>query len=241
MDIGVTIEPAKAGRYYPNIGRPKFSRVFCKPGAKLLPIALVCGHLPTGCLPWVSHKDAVPIDDVRQYWATLAGIYPGLGPIRWTYYHEAAGQNAPNRQSYMRYWADLVSAAKDFPYVELVQIQTNYAMRWRVDTDWRDWLISGVTLGFDCYPLKSMRYEPPETMFGLVKYAAATLGAVRWGVPELGADARPGQDRSAWLSECVEYLGAVGADFVGLWGAGAAYEPSDPATLATFRKLVNLA
>lgn len=240
VDIGCTLEPKRYGRYWPNLGTPQFARVFAPPGAGLPSLGgpAVAG-LPLGCPPWISHKDAVPLDQVATWWRVLINRYPNR-PLRWTYYHEAAGDGAPNRADYIAYWRDLVDAADSYPQIQLVQIQTNYAMRWRTDTDWRQWLLSGVALGFDCYPLSHFRYEPPESMFGLLSDAADDLGGVPWGVPELGADIRPGQDRLAWLAECVDYLHERGASFVGLWAAGSPYEPSDPATLAGYSKLVKL-
>lgn len=238
MDVGCTFAPDRY-RYFARVNPPAFSRVFFRPGAGLRPLTdpAIAG-LPATTVPWISHKDPVPIDQVVAYWAALGpGLYPGKR-LRWTYYHEAAGAGAPNANDFLSYWRNLQAAAEDFPLLQLVQIQSNYAMRWRVDTEWDRWLIHGVALGFDCYPMARLRYEPPESMFGLLQHAAQVCGDVQFGAPELGADPRPGQLRGEWLSECVEYLGGVGASFVGLWGSGAAYAPGDVETLNAFRRIL---
>lgn len=237
MDIGVTFSPKTYSGLYPLLGRaPAFARVFFEPGSGLHPFRdPAISALPPGTLPWISHKDPVPLLVLTTYWEQLCARYPGQR-LRWTYYHEAAPD--ANLTTWADYWRRLLAAAVDFPNIEPVQIQTNYAMRWRTDTDWREWIIPGVNLGFDCYPLANYRYEPPESMFGVLLAAAAEYNIRAWGVPELGAGRRPGQDRGAWLEECVAYLGERGASFVGLWGAGGMYSPDDSATLNAFRAIM---
>lgn len=237
MDIGATFTPTSYSTWFPALtARPDFTRVFFKPGDGLRPLTdPAIANLPAGCLPWISHKDPVPVATLRSYWDSLATAYPRR-QLRWTFHHEAAPDTDPH--DFRSYWSDLIHAARDFPGIEPVQIQTNYAMRWRPDTNWRDWIIDGVSLGFDCYPLANFRYEPPESMFGLLQAATLEYGCPSWGVPELGAPTRPGQDRGTWLRDCVTCLQEADADFVGLWGAGPTYAPLDRPTLAAFNAIV---
>lgn len=238
MDIGVTLSPADYGTYAHLNTPPAFARVFSPPGAGLPRLQ---GHaiaqLPAGTVPWISHKDQVPVADLVTCWAALGEAYPGK-VIPWTYHHEAAPLDEAGRLDYLTYWEELLHATLDYPHIEGVQIQTNYAMRWRPDTDWRKWIIAGVSLGFDCYPLQHYRYEPPESMFGVLLEARLEFGVPAWGVPELGADAREGQDRGAWLKECVTYLDTVDCHYVGLWGAGTTYAPHDQDLLDAFNTMV---
>ena len=237
MDIGATFAPAKYGTFFPRLPMPPaFCRVFSKPGSGLPNLdGPAVAELPAGTVPWISHKDPVKLDDVTAMWAELARRYPGR-LLRWTYHHEAAPMDEPDRLAYLAYWAALRAMAAKHPHIQPVMIQTNYAMRWRTDTDWRDWVVPGVALGIDCYPLTGFRYEPPESMFGLLTIAARQFRAPAWGVPELGAEPRGGQNTARWLLDCTRYLDRAGADFLGLWGAGD-YEPTEPRTLAAFGKI----
>lgn len=239
MDIGVTFQPAAYERYEQLGAVPAFCRVFAKPGSGLPDLAgrAVAG-LPTGCLPWISHKDTVELSRVSAMWAELAVRYPGQR-LRWTYYHESAPMDDTARMHWRAYTLALADLAgrPENRHIEIVQIQTNYAMRWRPDTDWSDWILPGITLGFDCYPLDGYRYESPVSMFALAQHAAASFGIRSWGVPELGADIRTGQSRARWLRQCVAHLRRVRADFVGLWGAGDRYEPTDEPTMNAFKRI----
>ncbi len=239
MDIGATFQPARYADFYPQLPTPPaFARVFSAPGRGLPNLdGAAVAELPAGTLPWISHKDPVDLDQVTAMWADLGRRYPGQR-LRWTYFHEAAPLDEPARLEYLGYWARLRTAAEPFPHIEPVMIQTNYAMRWRVDTNWRDWVVPGVSLGFDCYPLADFRYEPPESMFGLLAAAASQMRARTWGVPELGADRRTGQNRARWLLDCARQLDRLGADFLGLWGGGGGdYAPDDERTMSMFARI----
>lgn len=244
--VGLSPNPSTYTEWFGKMAPavPQFARVFAPPGHGL-PVwtGAAISSLPHGCLPWVSHKDPVPIDVVTAYWAAMPGASDGTTKYRWTYHHEAAPADDDFRKAYFGYWRDLQAAAVNFPGIELVQIQSNYAMRWRTDTDWRAWIVPGVSVGFDCYPLMGFRYEPPESMFGLLQYAAAIAEAPSWGVPELGADVRTGQNRGRWLQDCVDYVQGHGGAYVGLWctqdpNSGLDYRPTDAPTLAVYRELL---
>lgn len=247
MTIGIGMDPEKYGVWLPRFapGLPGFARVFAKPGAGLPDLdGRAIGDLPSGCLPWISHKDQVPLADVRAYWDEMARIYapiPGRR-FRWTYFHEAAPMLDDGRRRYLDYLAQLAAAAEAFPWIEIVQIQSNYAMRWRSDTRWDAWLLPEIAIGFDCYAPAfgvGAPYEPPASMFGLLQHAVREFKAPAWYVPELGADAwHGGNKRSSWLGECIHYLQQAGCSAVGLWCKDA-YAPSDPATLALYRAALN--
>ena len=221
MDIGFTPDPHTARGQFADLlpAAPAFTRVFAKPGAGLNFRRDVLETLPAGCLPWYSHKDPVSIADVVQFWKKIPARADGRR-TRWTYFHEAAPGNDTEREEYLTYWRALDAASTlEAPHIELVQIQSNYAMRWRMDTDWQDWILPMVSIGFDCYPLVGYRYEPPASMFGLLAYAAAAYRCPSWGVPELGAEPRGGQRRGPWLVECHDYLKMAGASFCGIWAS----------------------
>lgn len=251
FEVGLTCAPAEYARWLGDFGDlapalPRFTRVFSPPGHGLPEMtSQAIADLPRGVVPWISHKDPVHLDTVAAFWRALPNLPDGR-LYRWTYHHEPAPAPAPDRTAYLRYWAELRQLAHDFPAVELVQIQSNYAMRWRPDTDWRDWIIPGVSIGWDCYPLAGFRYEPPESMFGLLHYAADACVAPSWGVPELGAEPRGDQNRALWLVDCVDYLKGAGASFVGLWAAQEVrdgkiydYRPTDALTLGAFQELLS--
>lgn len=240
FEVGLSPTPAEAAQWFGKVAPAvaRFARIFSPPGHGLPNwTGTAISGLPTGCLPWISHKDPVPLDTVAAYWRTMAST---AGVYRWTYHHEPAPGDDEFRAAYFAYWRQLQALAIDFPGIELVQVHSNYAMRWRPDTFWRSWIVPGVTMGFDCYPLLGHRYEPPESMFGLLRAAAAFANVTTWGVPELGADVRGTQDRANWISECVDYLRDAGAAFVGLWCAqdphsGLDYRPTDNLTLGAYQ------
>lgn len=251
ISVGLSPQPKEYTRWFNAItpGHAAFCRVFAPPGTGLPNLTgQAISYLPEGTFPWISHKDRVPIASLVAYWNDLRDLYkPITGrPINWTPQHERAP--APDRAEYLAYLRDVADAATDCPWIRVVQIQSNYAMRWRADTDWREWLTPGVALGFDCYPTDyGTGYEPPESTFGLLLAAAAEIGAPAFGVPELGAEVRKGdaQRRASWLTECVTYLDSVEADFVGLWcsqedrdGRHFDYRPTDAPTLTTFANLL---
>lgn len=261
MACGLSVNPAAYHKWFPAVepGLPSFARIFSPPGSGLPEITgpAITG-LPAGCLPWISHKDPVPLESVAAYWDELLDRFkPATGRrFRWTYHHEAAPDFQVARDAYKTYWRRLLDvAANGYPWIEPVQIQSNYAMRWRSDTDWRDWLIEGVALGFDCYPPEfGTGYEPPESMFGLLIAAAGAIGAPRWYVPELGATTITRADlltpapayRARWLTETVSYLDAQGCSGVGLWcgqpeqrnGRTYDYRPTDAATLQAYADIL---
>jgi hypothetical protein len=255
MTIGIAIDPEKYGTWLPRLapGLPGFARVFAKPGVGLPDLdGRAIRELPNGCLPWISHKVPVPLGDVRVYWDKMAEIYqpPPGRRFRWTYFHEAAPLLDDGRRRYLDYLGQLHTVAEAYPWIEVVQIQSNYAMRWRADTRWDAWLLPEIAVGFDCYsPMFGLGapYEPPASMFGLLQHAAREFHAPAWYVPELGADPRSrasipalpsGSTRAAWLGECLHYLQQAGCAAVGLWCKDA-YAPSDPETLAVFKAALN--
>lgn len=245
LEVGLTPKPAEAPHWFAKMlpAVPAFCRIFSAPGHGLPAwTGNAISQLPEGCLPWISHKDPVPMETLRTYWKGMPLRSDGRR-YRWTYFHETAPGSTEDRSAWRNYWLEMNDIAEDFPWIEPVQIQSNYAMRWRPDTDWADWLIAGVSLGFDCYPLQGYRYEPPQSMFGLLEAAAEYCGAPSWGVPELGAEPREGQDRASWLYECEAYLAQNGASFCGLWCAqdtetGLDYRPTDEATLAAYQEML---
>lgn len=251
ISVGLSPHPEEYTRWFNAIspGHAAFARVFAKPGTGLPSLtSQKIRSLPDGTFPWISHKDRVPVADLVRYWEGLRERYqPITGRlINWTPQHEHAP--ALDRFEYLAYLRDVADAATGCPWIRVVQVQSNYAMRWRADTNWRDWLVPGVALGFDCYPPDfGSGYEPPESMFGLLMRAADEIGAPAFGVPELGADVRNGdaQRRASWLLDCVTLLDQVGASFVGLWcsqedrdGRHFDYRPTDAPTLEAFADLL---
>lgn len=251
MEIGLTVHPDEYNEWYQCFAGPKFARVFSPPGAGLpsLKHSKRINGLPPGCVPWISHKDRLDQERLDAYWLELAAKYPGQ-EIRWTYHHEPAPDLEKDIAGYSVYWSALWEASKDHPQIRPVQIQSNYALRFaRRGLSWRDWIMPGIPVAFDCYPPNiGDRYEPPESMFGLLR-AAADLYGVQWGVAELGADRRVHIDdlsRSAWFYDCEDYLRSAGANFLGLWaskenrdGRFIDYRPIEPDVFRTFGVLLS--
>lgn len=247
MVVGLSPHPSDYHRYFNAVepGKPAFCRVFSPPDHGLPSWS---GHrvrslLTRGIPPWISHKDPVPMRELAEYWLRM-GKSPTPNPVRyrWTYHHEAAPLPYIERIEYLKYWSDLCRLAADFPWIEPVQIQSNYALRWRVDVDWRDWIIERVPFGMDCYPARvHTGYEPPESMFALAQVAAAEFGCPSWGVAELGAwvGEKGPVGRARWLTHCADTLAGYGAAWLGLWCTGEEFEPTDPPTLAAYHSILN--
>lgn len=254
ISIGLNPTPTEYTRWFQAIdpGHAAFTRVYSPPDHGLPSIdGYAIAYLPDGTYPAVSHKDRVPIDKIHAYWLALREKYqpPAGRPIYWIPQHEHAP--ASDRTEYLAYLRDVVDAARQHaPWIEVVQVQSNYAMRWRADTNWRDWLLPGVSLSFDTFPTAfgvGQPYEPVESAFGLLLAAAKEIGAPRFGAMEFGAEVRDQNPlaRANYIRNGVAYLDEIGADFVGLWCSKETrgyqhydYRPIDAATLRAYQELL---
>jgi hypothetical protein len=227
---------------------PAYTRVFSAPGEGLAPInGARVGGIPSDTIPWISHKDEVPITEVVDYWSRLieARAPSSNRPLRWTFRHE--GEDSDHTR-WTAYWRDLRLAWEDFErrdLVELVNIHTLYPSRWSVTvTNWRRWMLPQAAHldGWDCYPSREV-YEPPGSLLGLPVAASREFG-MPYCVPELGSPLRGGDTgalRAAWFTECLDYLAATGCRYVGFWcsketlgGKIVDYRPHDTPTLAAW-------
>lgn len=248
MEIGLTPSPKEAARWFAQFPPPAFSRIFSPPGSGLPWNDRRFVDLPTGTLPWVSYKDPVSVDELRDYIGSLRSSYPE-GQLRITHYHEPAPMSVNDRVLWRTRWDGLLSAASCWPDIEPVQIHSGYAMRWRQDTSWRDWIIPGVSMAFDIYPPEyGDRYEPPESSLAILHQAAILAGGVRWGCAEWGAHligAHRQHDRADYLIESARYLRECGASFMGLWcgreirdGRKYDYRPTDAEFMMAFSQVI---
>lgn len=255
MQVGVNVKPEEYTKWFPRFSTaPAFTRVFWSPGKGLGPVngPAITG-LPRGTLPWVSHKDEVPVSEVGAYWSKLlAAVNPGLTStgeprkLPWTFRHEGEDYD---RIRFTAYWRDLRMMWNDHPQqdrIELVNIHTLYPSRWKSGVNWRQWMLPGIAHidGWDCYPPQNFAsYEPPASIFGLPIAAAKEFG-MPFCIPEWGSGLRggdPGDRRAAWFGEGLAYLAANGCRYVGLWcsteelgGQFVDYRPTDAATLAAW-------
>lgn len=224
MDIGLNVNVHDYTQWLsalsPSI--PAFSRIYVPPRGKLPEFgqaATIVG-LPVGTIPWISHKDPLPLSVVADYWDTLPRLAGARDRYRWTYAHEAAPLTPQGAREFRNYWARLVEMHAEHPRageIELVDIQTAYALRFQPDVNFRDYVIPGITFGLDCYPRAfGDGYEPPESLFALAETVHREYG-VDWCVPELGAEPRAGENRAVWFRDALEYLRGAGCTAVGLW------------------------
>ncbi len=251
--IGMSPKPEEYGLFStiaPAV--PAFARVFSPPGKGLPKLdSAAVRNLPAGTLPWLSWKDSVPTAQIAALLDEIRDQYnPPTGRrIRVTVKHERAPGSKADRDEYFRDWETLVDVAQGRPWIEPVQIQTNYAMRFRRDTKARDWIIPGVSLGFDVYAArfgKDAPYEPVESTFGLLVELATEFGCPSFGCPELSADAVNGtpEEQAEWLREAVAYLIRKRAAFIGLWASHERrgdvyydYRPNTPQMIAAYRSI----
>ncbi|MDP8971172.1 MAG: hypothetical protein M3N52_11905 [Actinomycetota bacterium] len=249
MDVGLNVKPTEYDQWFPLLPGVRFCRVFSGPGRGLPNLSGgAIRRLPPGCLPHISHKDEVPIREVEAFWSALPAA-PPCRRYRWTFRHEGEDYD---RARYHAYWRELRKARDGHPRcaeIELVAIHTLYASRYKVDVEWRRWMLPGVadTDGWDCYPPTAFpSYEPPESLFGLPVAAAREFG-MPLSIPEWGATLRGGDTgarRARWFAEGAAFLGAQGCTAVGLWcsyektnGRSYDYRP-DGATLAVWQEIV---
>lgn len=253
MHVGVNPRPDEYRVWFPKFSTPPaYCRVFFSPGEGLASIGGArVGGVPPGTLPWISHKDEVPVAQVGAYWTELiAARQPTREhPLRWTFRHE--GEDYPH-DKWVAYWSDLRLMWEDHPQrdlIELVNIHTLYPSRWKsATTNWRRWMLPGVAHldGWDCYPLLSFDdYEPAASLLGLPVAASREFG-MPYCIPELGTHLRGGDKgpgRAAWFSECLQYLDRTGCRYVGFWcsretlsGKLIDYRPTDTHTLAVWNQ-----
>lgn len=254
MSLGLTPKPEEYNDVFSVIAPsvPAWCNVFSPPGSGLPKFtSKAIADLPPGTLPWIHHKDKIPLASMIAYAHDLQERYkvPTGRKIRWTFSHEKAPAPKSEREQYFKDWEDVVRVGEECPWIEPVQIQTDYAMRRRRDTRARDWIIPGVSLAFNCYVSrfgKGSPYECPESTFALLIALAREFGVPAFGVSEFGADTVDGTpaERALALMDGVSYLDRQGASFVGLWashevrgGITYDYRPNDEPTRLAFRTI----
>ena len=248
MEIGLTPKPEEARDWFAKFPPPAFTRIFSPRGSGLPWNDHRFVNLPPGTLPWISYKDPVSVPELTDYFGALVNSYPGR-TLRVTHYHEPAPMSIDDRVRWRTRWDGLLTAASCWSAIEPVQIHSGYAMRWRQDTEWRDWIIPGVTVAFDIYPPEyGDRYEPPESIFAILQQAASRAGGVRWGCAEWGAHligAHRQHDRAAYLIDSARYLRMCGASFMGLWCSNEIrnfktydYRPTDADLSMAFKQVI---
>jgi hypothetical protein len=250
MSVGLSPNPKEYDRWFSAVspGLPAHVGAFSPPGSGLPNLNGTINWIPEGSLPWFRVKDRVPIEQLLSFFDALREKYnPPTGRlIRYTPQHEWAPAN--DRAEYLAYLTDVVTVARTCPWMDIVQVQSLYAMRWRADTTWLDWFLPGVSVGFDIYPPEfgvGGGYEPAESILGLPIAAARILGAPRWYIPELGAEIRKvgPAGRARWLGEVISYADENDCSAVQLWcgrpeergGRTYDYRPIDDETLQLYR------
>lgn len=244
MQVGLTCQRTDFRSHFATFPSSAYCRVFAGSGDGLP----AWPDLPDGVTPWLSWKDAVPVERVAAWISTFPG------PAKLTWQHECDAKVSKGGLSLTQYrdgWRALSDGLADHPRradIELIPIQTLQATVNKLHGDWRPWWAGvGDAVGVDCYADSwGDRYPDPQAFLRVPLQLAEGAGR-RLYLPELGAIRMPsdasGAGRAAWIGDVLALLRERNVAGVAWWCApgtgGRNFHLSDQPSAAAWRRAIS--